>query len=455
MVRLPVPGEDEGTWGRMLNDFLLCEHSDSGTHNLATILGVPAAGGKMIVSDPTSKSGIVWQDSPTFDDKIEDQIVAGKTSVAPSQNVVYQSLAAKQSAASNLTALSLFNSDGFVVQSSTGVFAGRTINGTTNQVIVTNGNGAAANPTLSLPQNIHSGAQPTFANTTFSAASGTQTGLTLSPTVAQSSSAGYTALSVNATESTVGSGNRRLLDLQTNTSSKWYCDSSGRVVMAPSLYTTPDIDSRALNISYTYNPSVDAAKRIWALQFNISLTGSKNFTANPGQTGFEGYASHDGTGTVRSLSGSLQYARNTTTGVVTDAMCLWSYGVQNLGSGTITNSYGVRVSGPYNPGGGTVTTSYGLYVDSHTAAGTNYALYTNAGRVHFGDDVEITDGKSVIAGASSGLRIGTATTQKLGFYNATPVVQPSGTSANATDLASAITLVNNLKAKLISLGLVA
>lgn len=41
-----------------------------------------------------------------------------------------------------------------------------------------------------------------------------------------------------------------------------------------------------------------------------------------------------------------------------------------------------------------------------------------------------------------------------GFYGATPVVQPTGTPANATDLATAITLANSLKASLIALGLI-
>ncbi len=39
----------------------------------------------------------------------------------------------------------------------------RTITGTSNQVTVTNGDGVSGNPTLSLPQNIHTGATPTFA----------------------------------------------------------------------------------------------------------------------------------------------------------------------------------------------------------------------------------------------------------------------------------------------------
>ena len=44
----------------------------------------------------------------------------------------------------------------------------RTITGTTNQVTVTNGNGVSGNPTLSLPQDIHTGASPTFNTVTAS-----------------------------------------------------------------------------------------------------------------------------------------------------------------------------------------------------------------------------------------------------------------------------------------------
>jgi hypothetical protein len=58
-------------------------------------------------------------------------------------------------------------------------------------------------------------------------------------------------------------------------------------------------------------------------------------------------------------------------------------------------------------------------------------------------------------GTGNGTKVGTATTQKLGFYNATPIVQPSGTPVAATDLATALTLVNNLRTKLLALGIVA
>jgi hypothetical protein len=68
--------------------------------------------------------------------------------------------------------------------------------------------------------------------------------------------------------------------------------------------------------------------------------------------------------------------------------------------------------------------------------------------------VSIADGKNLAFGTTTGTQIGTNATRKLGFYGLPPVVQPSGTPADATDLATALTLVNNLKGKLKTLGLI-
>jgi hypothetical protein len=81
-------------------------------------------------------------------------------------------LATKQPLSSTLTSLAAFNTDGLLTQTSTGSFTGRVLTGTTNQVTVTNGDGIAGNPTLSLPQNIHSGSSPTFTGLTLSSLTG-------------------------------------------------------------------------------------------------------------------------------------------------------------------------------------------------------------------------------------------------------------------------------------------
>lgn len=65
-----------------------------------------------------------------------------------------------------LTSIAAHNTNGLLTQTAADTFTGRTITGTTNQITVTNGDGVSGNPTLSLPQNIHTSATPTFGLTT-------------------------------------------------------------------------------------------------------------------------------------------------------------------------------------------------------------------------------------------------------------------------------------------------
>mgnify|MGYP001613687937 CR=1 FL=1 len=57
---------------------------------------------------------------------------------------------------------------GYVIHTAAGTYRVGTITGTTNQVSVANGDGVAGNTVLSLPQNIHTAASPTFAGLTLS-----------------------------------------------------------------------------------------------------------------------------------------------------------------------------------------------------------------------------------------------------------------------------------------------
>jgi hypothetical protein len=66
----------------------------------------------------------------------------------------------------------------------------------------------------------------------------------------------------------------------------------------------------------------------------------------------------------------------------------------------------------------------------------------------------ISDAANIVLNTTTGTKIGTATGQKLAFYNATPVVQPTAV-ADATDNPSAITQLNDLLAKLRTLGIIA
>lgn len=70
------------------------------------------------------------------------------------------------SLANDLAGLEGIATNGIAARTTTSTWTTRTITGTANQVIVSNGDGIAGNPTLTTPQNIHTGATPTFAGLT-------------------------------------------------------------------------------------------------------------------------------------------------------------------------------------------------------------------------------------------------------------------------------------------------
>jgi hypothetical protein len=76
------------------------------------------------------------------------------------------------------------------------------------------------------------GASIVTANGGLSASSGVQSALTLAPTLTQTSTAGYTALLVNPTETTTGSGAKLLADFQVGSSSKASIDNTGKITTA-------------------------------------------------------------------------------------------------------------------------------------------------------------------------------------------------------------------------------
>jgi len=76
-----------------------------------------------------------------------------------------------------------------------------------------------------------------------------------------------------------------------------------------------------------------------------------------------------------------------------------------------------------------------------------------AGAATFSGDVTVS-AVNLITDTTTGTKIGTGATQKIGFFNATPVVQPAAV-ADATDAASVITQLNSLLARMRDLGLIA
>jgi hypothetical protein len=101
--------------------------------------------------------------------------------------------------------------------------------------------------------------------------------------------------------------------------------------------------------------------------------------------------------------------------------------------------------GPESAGTGS-SRSLGLYVGNtrYQIIGSSFTQF----------DQPIYMNTTGIATGVSGFKIGTATTQGLGFWNATPSAQPTAV-ANATDAPSVITQLNALLSRMRTIGLIA
>lgn len=97
------------------------------------------------------------------------------------------------------------------------------------------------------------------------------------------------------------------------------------------------------------------------------------------------------------------------------------------GTATITGAQTFTGAATFN-GAVTLTSTLDLTGSGATVLGgalTVTGAQTFTGATTHNGDVTFGDAKNIIVNATTGTKIGTATTQKLGFFNATPVAQPS------------------------------
>lgn len=106
-------------------------------------------------------------------------------------------------------------------------------------------------------------------------------------------------------------------------------------------------------------------------------------------------------------------------------------------TGTVANQYWnyLTANTAAFVGASTMTNSFGLFVEAATA-GTN-ATITNNFALGLAGSLKINDTFNIVFDTTTGTKIATATTQKLSFWNATPIVQPTTTVAAATVVSGA------------------
>jgi len=85
--------------------------------------------------------------------------------------------------------------------------------------------------------------------------------------------------------------------------------------------------------------------------------------------------------------------------------------------------------------------------------GTTRLTFGSAGTITLNTTLAC-DAQNISTDTTTGTRIGTATSQKIGFFDKTPVVQPTAV-ADATDAATVITQLNALLSRVRDLGLIA
>ena len=216
----------------------------------------------------------------------------------------------------------------------------------------------------------------------------------------------------------------------------------------------------------------------------LTLANNKTLTVNNTLT----FAGTDGSTLTIGAGGTLGSAayQNTGTSGANVPLCstanTWS-GNQTIGAGSgvanvFANGGSSGTNGPIFTGQASSSTTFAVGGYSAIVGGSYNAaltLYSVSGRpvIYSGtkDDivtnnssdtlnnktlngVTMQDNTNIVLSTSTGTKIGTGTTQKLGFFNKTPVVQPAAV-ANATDAASVITQLNLLLGRMRDLGLIA
>jgi hypothetical protein len=215
------------------------------------------------------------------------------------------------------------------------------------------------------------------------------------------------------------------MQFQVNNSERARIDSSGRLLVG----TSTALSARALNLT------IDAAQQLAGVTTIGATSAIFRYSANDGPPLF-----------------SFNKSRNASVGlhtIVQDGDQTGLIGFAGSDGSAFVESARITAVVDGTPGANDMP---GRLVFSTTADGA--ASPTERLRITSAGVLQVADAGNITVGTTTGTKIGTATTQKIGFYNSTPVVQPAAV-ADATTAVDVITQLNDLLAKLRTLGIIA
>lgn len=416
MTRLPQPGGDEGNWGGMLNDFLLIEHNDDGTlrpdGSLSTKYTLPVGGIPRADLDPSVRSSLARADNPI-------------TTLSALQDV-------SAASPSNGQVLTYSNGHWTAATSFTPVIPVTSVNGQTGSVVVTKTDLGLTNVT----NNLQLAAANNLADLTSSAAARVNLGLgslaQLSAVPLSSNVSGVLSIANGGT----GSATQNFVDLTTAQTIGGTKSFNGNVAVGSTynlaIYKTAD-----------QTTNYERGTLAWSGNVLTLSTSAGGTGANRQITVSANSQSIDVGG-----AGSNKINLNFTTGTVGGT------GVQATGS--LTGSTGAQIGLAVTPsivqsGSSSYTALLVNSTETSVGAGSKTLLDLQTGnnskfKVDNAGNIVLADGASLATGTSAGTKIGTASTQKVGFFNATPVTQQavSGSRSSGAALAALLSALANL-----------
>jgi hypothetical protein len=233
-------------------------------------------------------------------------------------------------------------------------------------------------------------------STSMTSSSTVQKGIAVSLTANQSGTAGYTGLNVNVVETATGSGSKLLLNLAVGGSSRFDVNSVGTANLGGGLTVGSLGGTSSIGMNYRsatiFSDGLTIRKRGTTGDDSAALTDNT-------EIGYHSFSGWTGTTNKR-----LAYVIVRAKGAISD-----------IG------------------GGG----SYKINTRSDTSN-------TEADRLTIDENgLTISEAHNILVGTTTGTKLGTTSSQKLGFWNATPIVQPTTAVAAAAFVASAGTAVND------------